>query len=257
MRVLTRMGWDAASVRRASSHQAARVRHCCNKSGGMSPAAAWSRGTYSQVGCRPRGGETDWRGMPGSLRRYACVVPDRDGRPLHLTIWDMHEVDTCRAANCGNPMAAQEGNTCRRPGFRCIVGRERAEGVVTDSFAHRRFAGYALRQRHTLIGGGTASATRHHLVPTNWWARSRGNVHGGRGDTTDHRDRWLARSTAPGSRGACGAGGRWGRGREAGPPEQPLAGAPNRRSNIHPQHWLGWGASGRRPGAGVLVGSPN
>jgi len=48
--------------------------------------------------------------------RYACVVPDRDGRPLHFTIWAMLEVHTCRAANCGNPMAAQKGNTWRRPG---------------------------------------------------------------------------------------------------------------------------------------------
>ena len=70
MRVLTGTGWDAASVRRASSHQAARgsVRHCCNESGGMSPAAAWSRGTYSHE--LPPGRELrcrrDGRGREGS-----------------------------------------------------------------------------------------------------------------------------------------------------------------------------------------------
>ena len=49
MRVATGTGQDAASVWRASSHQAARgsVRQRSNASGPISPAAAWSKGTYS------------------------------------------------------------------------------------------------------------------------------------------------------------------------------------------------------------------
>ena len=58
---------------------------------------------------------------------------------------EVHEVDTGRAANCGDPMATQKGHTRRRSGFRCIVGGERAECVVRDSLAHRRLAGNALR----------------------------------------------------------------------------------------------------------------
>ncbi|CAE7274024.1 unnamed protein product, partial [Symbiodinium sp. CCMP2456] len=56
-----------------------------------------------------------------------AAMPASYGRPLHLTIYEMHEIDTCRAANCSNPVAAQEGNTWRR-----------AAGVQ------------ALRQRHTM-----------------------------------------------------------------------------------------------------------
>ena len=78
-------------------------------------------------------------------------MPDGDGRPLHLAVRKVHEVDTGRAANGSDPVAAQKGHTRRRSRFRCIVGGERAECVVWDSLAHRGLAGNALRHVHAMV----------------------------------------------------------------------------------------------------------
>ena len=94
-----------------------------------------------------------WAKPAGAPHSYACAVPDGDVRPLHLAVREVHEVDTGRAANCGDPVATQKGHTRRRSGFRCIVGGERAERVVRDSLyslAHRRLAGNALRDVHAM-----------------------------------------------------------------------------------------------------------
>ena len=54
-------------------------------------------------------------------RGNACAVSDRNGRPLHLPVWQPYEVDSASALHGRESVAAQHLDTWRRRGLGRVV----------------------------------------------------------------------------------------------------------------------------------------